>query len=113
MRGESRTIWAKRVERWAESGLSSKEFAAEIGVNARTLVYWKYRFGREAEGTWPAKSEPTSTTAPTFVEVTDGELERPLSPSLEVATGSWVVRVPDGFSEATLVRVLDVLERRR
>ena len=44
----AREEWAKRVERWRESGLTSAEFAAELGINPRTLTYWKWVLGREA-----------------------------------------------------------------
>jgi hypothetical protein len=33
----SRAEWAKRVERWKDSGLSAKEFAAETGVKSLAL----------------------------------------------------------------------------
>lgn len=44
----ARAVWAKRVERWQDCGLSSAEFAAEIGVSAHALRWWKYtlRHGR-------------------------------------------------------------------
>jgi len=29
----SRAVWAKRVERWGDSGLTAKQFAAEIDVS--------------------------------------------------------------------------------
>lgn len=48
-----RAEWQKRVERWRDSGLSAKEFAAETGLKASTLSYWKWRLGaeqRKAEG---------------------------------------------------------------
>jgi orotate phosphoribosyltransferase-like protein len=32
------TEWAKRVERWRDSGLAAKEFASEINVSAGTLT---------------------------------------------------------------------------
>jgi hypothetical protein len=35
---ESRETWAKRVERWRDSGLTAKEYAAELGINVRSLV---------------------------------------------------------------------------
>jgi hypothetical protein len=38
MARDTRTVGAKRVERLADSGLTAKEFAAEIGVNANTLA---------------------------------------------------------------------------
>src|SRR5688572_27597837 len=43
----AREEWAKRVERWCESGLTAAEFAAELGINARTLTYWKWVLGRK------------------------------------------------------------------
>jgi hypothetical protein len=36
--------WAKRVERWQDSGLTAKEFAAEL---AGTLAYWKCKLRRK------------------------------------------------------------------
>ncbi len=39
-------MWTKRVERLADSGLTAKEFATEIGVNANTLAGWKWRLSR-------------------------------------------------------------------
>ncbi len=37
---ESRETWAKRVERWRDSGLTAKEFAAEMGINEQ-LAMWQ------------------------------------------------------------------------
>ena len=33
-----REEWAKRVERWRDSGLTTAEFAAELGINPKTLT---------------------------------------------------------------------------
>ena len=48
----SREEWAKRVERWGDSGLTAKEYAAEIGIKAHTLSWWKWRLssGAPAQG---------------------------------------------------------------
>src|SRR5258708_6067754 len=35
---ESRDTWAKRVERWEESGLMAKEYVTELGINAHSPV---------------------------------------------------------------------------
>jgi len=43
----TREQWAKRVRRWVDSGLTAPEFAAEMGLNPRTLRYWKWRLGKE------------------------------------------------------------------
>jgi hypothetical protein len=48
MAGENREVWARRVQAWQDSDLTCPEFSAKIGVNARTLTYWKWRLGREA-----------------------------------------------------------------
>jgi hypothetical protein len=45
----SRDEWAKRVERWRDSGLSAEQFAAELGINAGTLKFWKYRLGQPVD----------------------------------------------------------------
>ena len=42
-RRANRDEWRTRVERWCDSGLSARQFAAETGINAGTLQYWKYK----------------------------------------------------------------------
>ncbi len=41
----SRETWSKRVERWKDSGLTAAEYAAEAGINAHSLSWWKWRLG--------------------------------------------------------------------
>lgn len=120
-----REQWAKRVERWKDSGLSAKEFAAELGINARSLSWWRWQLTKKeptaAEPRERRRRAPSSpaavTTRPkskvtplTFVEMT-----APLvTDSLEVILPSAVrVCVRPGFDDATLGRLLDVLEQRR
>jgi hypothetical protein len=43
----SREVWAKRVERWKDSGLSAKEFAAELDVSPNTLTFWKWKLRKD------------------------------------------------------------------
>jgi len=43
MERASRETWAKHVERWRDGGLTAKEYAAEAGVNAHSLSWWKWR----------------------------------------------------------------------
>ena len=43
----SREERAKRVERWRDSGLTAAEFAAELGINAHSLSWWKWRLAAE------------------------------------------------------------------
>src|SRR5678816_1488637 len=101
-----RETWAKRVERWKDSGLSAKEYAAETGLNARSLSWWRWRLAggeptrkqrrshssrRAAERTRPSTLSPLS-----FVEVTAAVPSEPL----EVVLSSKLrVRIPIGFDD--------------
>ena len=61
-----RAEWAKRVERWRDSDLTTAEFAAEAGINPRTLTYWAWTLKREASGktrVWATK-KPKLTITP-------------------------------------------------
>lgn len=106
---DARATWAKRVERWSESGLPAAEFAAEIGVNARTLTYWKWKLGKP--------EQRRVTPRPEFVEVVPTASPRISGgaslDALEVVLGGGVViRVPARFDADTLRRVVVALEAR-
>ena len=115
--------WAKRVERWRDSGLSAKEFAAETGINPRSLSWWRWHLAKgEPVAEVPARRRRRSraittpaTKSPMITPLTFVEMAAPISTSaLEVILPSTVrICVRPGFDDATLGRLLDVLERRR
>lgn len=118
MQRETREVWAKRVERLRDSGLTPKEFAAETGVNAQTLAWWRYRLradtkrsqGRPVAPTRrppPRPPEPATTPPVTFVELAT----MPSAPLSVVLAGGREIRVPVGFDAPTLERLLGILER--
>jgi hypothetical protein len=120
----TREEWAKRVERWRESGLTCAEFSAELGINARTLTYWKWVLGKEARGekrTWPKRQGPSSRAkrAPTTIAPAEsrGLIEIQVAPSsdarieLELRSGRRL-RIPAGFDPQGLKQLLDLLEAR-
>lgn len=100
----TREEWSKRVERWRESGLTAQEFAAELGVNPRTLTYWKWVLTKE-----PATRSKTASTAVPFVEVAQTPARTEVF-ELELS-GGVVVRVPLDFDASALRRLLDVVGR--
>jgi hypothetical protein len=113
MARETREVWAKRIERWIDSGLTAKEFAAELGVNPSTLASWKWRLGR---GEAPPVGKAPETVPPSFVELIaatvptkPAEAVEPLELVLE--TGHRL-RIPGRFDPDSLRRVLAVLEAR-
>jgi len=128
MAREDRATWAKRVQRWTESGLTAREFAAELGVNVRTLSYWKWRLqaesGGESRTSTRARRRRSTTgsirrsTSPTqsplaFIELTqptaEGTSTKCIDPyELVLATGIRI-RIPATFDAQSLSRLLDVL----
>jgi transposase-like protein len=118
----AREEWARRVERWRDSGLSCAEFAAELGINPRTLTYWRYILRKEARGekrTWPRRKlaggaaskthrvPAAATVAAPFVEVQ--AVTRLSQFELELRGGRRL-SVSRDFDATALRRLLEVLE---
>jgi transposase len=122
-----REVWAKRVERWRESGLSAKEYAAEVGINANTLTHWGWRLRgeggrpkkerRRTEGEpsrvdWVEVVAPDSVMKSPATELEDAPAARP-GRWLELVVGRGrVIRVPTDFDRDALDRLLAVVEAR-
>jgi transposase-like protein len=121
MARETRETWVKRVERWRDSGLTLKEFAAEIGVNANTLAGWRWRLRSDG------RREPGETPTPvSFVELVpsphgsdDVAVATPVAamhPAAEpfelILGGGTRIRVPVQFDGRALRRLVDALEAR-
>src|SRR4051812_10046572 len=64
MERASREVWAKRVERWQDSGLTAKEFAAELDVSPNSLTFWKWKLRRLANGEAPPVRMPAKRRTP-------------------------------------------------
>jgi len=115
MSRESREIWAKRVERWRDSGLTAKEFAAETGIQPGRLAYWKWRLSDKVVRRECAAALPTATS---FVEVVapapiaSGPISEQAEPLEIVLCDGILVRVPARFDMATLQRVVSALQGR-
>ncbi len=108
-----REEWAKRVERWRDSGLTTAEFAAELGINSRTLTYWAWALKREARGrkrTWRAKNRKrvaaAAVGAPAFVEVQNNAPRA----RFELELRGRRLHIPDGFDARQLRSLLEILE---
>jgi len=103
-----RDEWAKRVARWKDSGLTAKEFATELGINPRSLVFWKWQLGK---GSGPAAESVKSGRAPArplpLIEL--GQVAAPVQFELELGGGRRLA-IPSTFDADALRRLLAVLE---
>lgn len=112
----SRAEWVKRVERWQDSGLTAKEFAAELAVSPNSLTFWKWKLRRERSTQVDAKKamKPVAkATEPKFLQLVPTHSEADGAVPLEVVIGGdIVVRVPRDFDEHTLTRVIRALGAR-
>jgi len=108
-----RDEWAKRIEQWAESGLSGAEFARQIGVKEGTLRHWRWQLGRLAQS---RQAAAFPTRRPQFVEVvasatptaTSGIVASPEQFELVLGNG-LCIRIPPRFDAAALRRLLDTV----
>jgi len=111
----SRAEWVKRVERWQDSGLTAKEFAAELAVSPNSLTFWKWKLRRErcaqVDGSSKTMKPVVKATEPKFLQLvpTQDGATRAAEPLEVVIRGEIVVRVPPGFDDRTLARVLHSL----
>ena len=100
----TRETWAVRVREWKRSGLTAAEYGQREGLRPRTLTWWSSELRRSPS--------PVALAKPPVVEVMVARKD-PAASSLEVVLSNGVrVTVPIGFDEATLTRLLTVLEER-
>ena len=101
----TRDVWAKRVERWRKSGLSTEDFSAREGIKSKQLGWWRWKLGSSLP-------EPPAPGPPQFlpVRVVDALACPPDARGpVEIALPNGrVVRVSAGFDAATLERVLEI-----
>jgi len=109
-RRANRDEWQKRVERWNESGLSAKQFAAETGINAGTLQFWKYKLKKQsAEAPRAARRRAPSPTVSSLVEVRPMSVGADNRFEIELNNGRRL-RLPATFDADTVKALVVVLE---
>lgn len=106
-----RNEWRKRVQRWKESGLTAKEFAAEVGINAGTLQFWCCKLRKDdAPPTRRTRRSPSATILSSLVEVS-ATAAPPVDQRFEVELANGRrVRVGRDFDPASLRVLITTLE---
>jgi transposase-like protein len=105
----SRAEWQKRIERWRDSGLTAEQFAAELGINAGTLRFWKYRLGKDSVASEPKPRASKAPRASSLVEVHAGTVVAS-SPFVLELGGARRLQIPSQFDATALERLLSILE---
>jgi transposase-like protein len=105
----SEAVGRAMVEAFRRSGESLGAFARRHGMQAQRVKYWVDRFeGRSTAGRAAGRSARAACV--TFAPLQVVEPAPPTeSAPIEVVVGSAVVRVPAGFDQAHLSRVLAAL----
>lgn len=105
-----RKAWVERVAGWRRSGLTAKEYAARIGVNAGTLAHWAWRLGggrRERRGRQAGRAAAAAAMIEVVGRHGGGE------PGFELRLeGGRQLQIPARFDAGALTRLLEVLEGR-
>jgi hypothetical protein len=110
MAGETRAIWATRVERWRRSGLDATTFARRERCNPRTLAYWRWRLGKTTAT--PSRRPPAPAVS--FVEVVTAPSAGTVDAPVEVVLpAGYRLRLTAAVTPALLQTVLTVLEAPR
>src|SRR5260370_14081909 len=107
-----RDEWAKRVAGWKDSGLTAKEFATELGINPRSLVFWKWQLGKGSGPTAELSAVSVKSgkaRARTLPLIELGQPPAPAQFELELGGGRRLA-IPSTFDADALRRLLAVLE---
>ena len=111
----SEAVGRGMVESFRTGGESQASFGRRHGINSQRVKYWLDRIaigGRrvEAKPVRRARSAASVTFAPVVIaEGPRAVMAQETAPSLDVVLGAAVVRVPAGFDEAHLRRVVAAL----
>jgi transposase len=109
----SREEWRKRIERWQQSGLTAEQYASELGINAGTLKFWKYKLGRpEPQEHAATQRKKRTSKAPPLPLVEMRPSVAAEAPGFELGLSDGKrLRIPTSFEPEALSRLLSVLGR--
>lgn len=96
-------FWKRHIKQWSESGMSQNAYCRQNDLRPNQFTYWKIKFKNQALVT-------------EFVQVPSTQISQMRSLSEEKGLrlnidNEFQIEIPDGFSQTTLARVLQVLRR--
>ena len=92
-----REHWRAHMEAWQQSGQTQGTYCEQHGLKLKTFAYWRRRLKTDSRGV-------------RLVQLPTGALRSSGGSTLRVVVDDrFTIEVADGFSPATLGRVLEVL----
>ena len=93
--------WRGLIAAQEKSGLSVREFAASHGLAPATMYWWRCRL----------RDRPTTLVPVAVVDRCDSAVSRSTTrEAFELRIGSWSLRIPAGFDEHDLQRIVRALQ---
>jgi len=90
-------VWASHIERWSESNMSQVEYCRQHELIPHQFTYWKTKLRKK---NFPVEFVQIS---PDSINIEQSDLKLNIGHGLQV-------EIPNGFSQATLERVLTTLK---
>jgi len=105
--------WREHIHSWEGSGQTQTAFCRERGLSVSAFGWWKGELKRRQalKGTEEGRLGTGSLFVPVHVGAPDFRFEAGERVEVVLPSGH-VLRVPTGFEDASLIRLLDVLESR-
>jgi hypothetical protein len=105
---QSRAWWTETVTRWRRSGLTARSFAQRERIAVSTLRWWSAKLSRARRA-----KHGSTTIAPIEITVPSVATEsRTGGKTIEIATGSVVIRVEVGTDVAYVAALVQACEGR-
>ena len=104
-RAARQRFWQGEVQLWQQSGETQRAFCRQRELSSKSFNYWKRKLADSGQRPALALVEVGRLGVRTAATVAPMRIE--------VAEGRYRVEVTEGFDPATLMRLLEVLERER
>ena len=111
-----RDFWQAHVKAWSESGLTQRAYCQEHGLSEAQFSHWKPRLRKKGQRQRPkpkAQLVPLQVIEEVTSETGRGKVRGAASDAGELALvfGNGLrLEISEGFDDATLRRVLEVLD---
>ena len=94
-------LWKKHLKEWSKTELSQKAYCKKYNLKANRFTYWKNKFKKQ--------NLPVEFVQVTLVQLADPVMCDSASIlRLNIKSG-FQIEIPDGFSQITLERLLQVV----